>query len=203
MLFFLFRKSYVFQLFLFSKKFIISYEKNRKTNNLNFKNKLFLAKSQKNKHHISLQHKLLLFVIRKKELVFSRRRNMHWNKYKRQKSAKGKDNNYSIIVHYMLLILIKWCIICSLFWRTASAKNLKISSNNQMTKVRAMNLLIMLEGILHYFSHIYRILVQYLNLLMMLTEYRTYFVVFLIPTKMLINEFFLGNQTEMRVLGKS
>ena len=31
-------------------------------------------------------------------------------------------------------ILIKWCIICSLLWRTASAKNLKASSNNQMTK---------------------------------------------------------------------
>ena len=58
-----------------------------------------------------------------------------------------------------IFFLIKWCIICSLFWRTASAKNLKISSNNQMTKVRAVNLLIMLEGILHYFSHIYRILV--------------------------------------------
>ena len=58
-----------------------------------------------------------------------------------------------------IFFLIKWCIICSLSWRTASAKNLKISSNNQMTKVRAMNLLIMLEGILHYFSHIYRILV--------------------------------------------
>ena len=30
--------------------------------------------------------------------------------------------------------MIKWCIICSLLWRTASAKNLKASSNNQMTK---------------------------------------------------------------------
>ena len=28
--------------------------------------------------------------------MFSRVRNMHCNKYKRQKSAKGKDNNYSI-----------------------------------------------------------------------------------------------------------
>ena len=31
-------------------------------------------------------------------------------------------------------IMIKWCIICSLLWRIASAKNLKASSNNQMTK---------------------------------------------------------------------
>ena len=54
MLFFLFKKNYIFWLFLFSKKFIISYEKSRKTNNLNSKNELLSAKSQKNKHHLSL-----------------------------------------------------------------------------------------------------------------------------------------------------
>ena len=47
MLFFLFRKSYIFWLFLFSKKFTISHEKVKKTNNLNSKNKLISAKSQK------------------------------------------------------------------------------------------------------------------------------------------------------------
>ena len=47
MLFFLFRKNYIFLLFLFSKKFIISYEKNRKTSDLNSKNKLFSVKSKK------------------------------------------------------------------------------------------------------------------------------------------------------------
>ena len=52
MLFFLFRKSYIFWLFLFSKKFIISHKKSRKTNNLNSENKLFSAKSQKNKHYL-------------------------------------------------------------------------------------------------------------------------------------------------------
>ena len=52
MLFFLFRKSYIFWFFLFSKKFIISNEKSRKTNNLNSENKLFLTKNQKNKHHL-------------------------------------------------------------------------------------------------------------------------------------------------------
>ena len=39
MLFFLFRKNYIFWLFLFSKKFI------KKTNNLNSKTKLFSSKS--------------------------------------------------------------------------------------------------------------------------------------------------------------
>ena len=51
MLFFLFKKSYVFCFFLFSKKFIISYKKNRKTNDLNSENKLLLIKSQKNLRH--------------------------------------------------------------------------------------------------------------------------------------------------------
>ena len=53
MLFFIFRKNYIFYLFLFSKKFIISYEKNRKTNDLNYKNKLLSTKSKKNKHHLT------------------------------------------------------------------------------------------------------------------------------------------------------
>ena len=53
MLFFLFKKSYIFWLFLFSKKFIINHEKVKKTNNLNFKTKLLSIKSQKNKHHVS------------------------------------------------------------------------------------------------------------------------------------------------------
>ena len=56
MLFFLFRKSYIFWLFLFTKKFIINHEKNIKTNNLNSENKLFSTKSQKDKHHLSLSH---------------------------------------------------------------------------------------------------------------------------------------------------
>ena len=64
MLFLLFRKSYIFWFFLFSKKFIINHKKNRKTNNLNSKNKLLSAKSQKNKHHIkgwiSIKSKVLL-----------------------------------------------------------------------------------------------------------------------------------------------
>ena len=55
MLFFLFKKSYIFFLFLFSKKIMISYEKNRKTNNLNFKNKLLSVKSQKNKYHLNVE----------------------------------------------------------------------------------------------------------------------------------------------------
>ena len=54
MLFFLFKKNHIFWLFLFSKKFIISHEKVKKTNNLNSKTKWFLAKSQKNKHYLSL-----------------------------------------------------------------------------------------------------------------------------------------------------
>ena len=58
MLFFLFRKSHIFWFFLFSKKFIkkfiINHEKVKKTNNLNSKIKLFLAKSQKKKHHQAL-----------------------------------------------------------------------------------------------------------------------------------------------------
>ena len=44
MSFFLFRKTIYFSFFLFNKKFIISYGKNRKTNNLNSKNKLFSTK---------------------------------------------------------------------------------------------------------------------------------------------------------------
>ena len=52
MLFFLLRKSYIFWFFLFSKKFIISNEKSRKTNNLNSENKLLLTKNQKNKHYL-------------------------------------------------------------------------------------------------------------------------------------------------------
>ena len=52
-----------------------------------------------------------------------------------------------------IFFLIIWCIKrlngALFFWRIASAKNLKVSSNNQMTKVMAMNMLIMLEGILH------------------------------------------------------
>ena len=62
MLFFLFRKSYIFWLFLFSKKFIISHEKIKKTNNLNSKTKLFSVKSKKNRHYLSLQceHRLSL-----------------------------------------------------------------------------------------------------------------------------------------------
>ena len=58
MLFFLFRKNHIFWLFLFSKKFIISHEKLKKTINLNSKTKWFSAKSQKNKHHLSLTSKL-------------------------------------------------------------------------------------------------------------------------------------------------
>ena len=34
---------------------MISYEKNRKTNNLNFKNKLLSVKSQKNKYHLNVE----------------------------------------------------------------------------------------------------------------------------------------------------
>ena len=52
-----------------------------------------------------------------------------------------------------IFFLIIWCIKrlngALFFWRTASAKNLKVSFNNQMTKVMAMKMLIMLEGILH------------------------------------------------------
>ena len=33
---------------------MINYEKNRKTNNLNYENKLRSIKSQKNKHYLSL-----------------------------------------------------------------------------------------------------------------------------------------------------
>ena len=51
--FFFLEKITYFGFFLFSKKFIISYEKGRKTNNLNFENKLLSAKSQKNKHYLS------------------------------------------------------------------------------------------------------------------------------------------------------
>ena len=54
MLFFLFKKNYIFWFFLFNKKFIISHKKSRKKNNLNSKNKLLSVKSQKNKHHPSL-----------------------------------------------------------------------------------------------------------------------------------------------------
>ena len=54
MLFFLFRKSYIFWFFLFNKKSIISHEKIKKTNNLKFENKLFSAKNQKNKHHLNV-----------------------------------------------------------------------------------------------------------------------------------------------------
>ena len=47
MLFFLFKKNYIFLFFIFSKKSI-------KINNLNFKNKLILEKNKKkNKHHLS------------------------------------------------------------------------------------------------------------------------------------------------------
>ena len=40
-------KSQIFYFFLFSKKIIINYEKVKKKNNLNSKNKLFSAKSKK------------------------------------------------------------------------------------------------------------------------------------------------------------
>ena len=53
MLFFLFKKNYIFWLFLFSKKFIINNEKIEKTNYLNLKNKLLSVKSQKHKHHLT------------------------------------------------------------------------------------------------------------------------------------------------------
>ena len=53
MLFFYFKKTIYFGFFLFSKKFIINDEKIKiKTNNLNYENKLFLSKSQKNKYEI-------------------------------------------------------------------------------------------------------------------------------------------------------
>ena len=45
---------------------MISYEKNRKTNNLNFKNKLLSTKSQKNKHHLNIEieahHDIFIFI---------------------------------------------------------------------------------------------------------------------------------------------
>ena len=64
MLFFLFRKSHIFWLFLFGKKFIISHEKVKKTNNLNSKTKWFSAKSQKNKHNLMEKKKSLNFSYR-------------------------------------------------------------------------------------------------------------------------------------------
>ena len=56
MFFFYLEKNYIFWFFLFNKKFIITYENVEKTNNLNFKNKLFLIKSQKNKYHLNLNY---------------------------------------------------------------------------------------------------------------------------------------------------
>ena len=44
MLFFLFRKSQIFWFFQFNKKFIRSYKKVKKTNNLKFENKFFLIR---------------------------------------------------------------------------------------------------------------------------------------------------------------
>ena len=61
MLFFLFRKNYIFWFFLFSKKFIVSHEKVEKKNNLNFKTKLLSAKSQKNKHHLNLFALIIIY----------------------------------------------------------------------------------------------------------------------------------------------
>ena len=55
MLFFLFKKNYIFWFFLFSKKFIINHEKNKKTNNLNSENKLLLTKNSKNKYHFKVR----------------------------------------------------------------------------------------------------------------------------------------------------
>ena len=52
MLFFLFRKSYIFWLFLFSKKFIISHEKVEKQTILILKLNCFQQKVKKNKHQL-------------------------------------------------------------------------------------------------------------------------------------------------------
>ena len=55
MLFFLFRKSYIFWFFLFSKKFIISYEKVKKQTIYILKTNYFQQKAKKkNKCHQSL-----------------------------------------------------------------------------------------------------------------------------------------------------
>ena len=63
MSFFLFWKSYIFWFFLISKKFIISHEKIKKIKNLNFENKLLLAKSPKNKYHLRLQEKTYMMYL--------------------------------------------------------------------------------------------------------------------------------------------
>ena len=54
MLFFLFRKSYIFWFFLFNKKVYNKSWKSRKTNNLTSENKLLSVKNQKNNHHLSI-----------------------------------------------------------------------------------------------------------------------------------------------------
>ena len=54
MLFFLFRKSYIFCLFLFSKKFILSYEKVEKQTTKILKTNCFQQKVKKNKHYLKV-----------------------------------------------------------------------------------------------------------------------------------------------------
>ena len=50
-------------MFLFSKKFIISYKKLKKTNILNSKNKLLSIKNQKNKHPLKSNLNLLVLAL--------------------------------------------------------------------------------------------------------------------------------------------
>ena len=57
MLLFPFKKSQMFWFFLFSKKFIISHEKVKKTNNSKSKSKLLSTKSKKNKRPLNLKKK--------------------------------------------------------------------------------------------------------------------------------------------------
>ena len=111
MLFFLFRKSYIFWLFLFSKKFIISHEKSRKTNNLNSKTKLLLAKSQKNKHHL----RVLSFQVRRE-----------WKSTKERSSNGVKlENHFDLtFVEYTLSPFVKtqkhFIKHHSIFWLVSS-----------------------------------------------------------------------------------